>query len=109
MRVKKLIQQHVRPNDRITGKLNIFYRRHLAGNTVLGVHVRGTDHWIETSEKKLPYLISWIISAQSILETLPRPRKIFIAGDNDEVINKFVASFGKKTVSFYVSVNVLIT
>ena len=100
MKVKKLIQQYVRPNDRMKQKLKTFYHRYLAGNTVLGVHVRGTDHWIETSEKKLPSLISWISSAQSILETLPWPRKIFIASDNDEVINKFVAFFGKQTVGF---------
>ena len=54
---------------------------------------------METSEKKLPSLMSWVKRARSILETLPRPRKIFIASDNNEVIKKFVAYFGKETVS----------
>ena len=55
---------------------------------------------METSEKRLPSLMSWVNRAQSILETLPRPRKIFIASDNNEVIKKFVTCFGKETVSF---------
>ncbi|KAJ7388636.1 hypothetical protein OS493_036489 [Desmophyllum pertusum] len=63
-----------------------------------GVHVRGTDHWMETSEQRLPPLMSWVERAQSILETLPRPRKIFIASDNNEVIKKFVTYFGKETL-----------
>ena len=99
-RVNKLIQQYVKPNSRIMKKVRMFYQRYLAGFTVLGVHVRGTDHWMETSEKRLPSLMSWVKRARSILETLPRPRKIFIASDNNEVIQKFVSYFGKETVSF---------
>ncbi|KAL9962949.1 hypothetical protein ACROYT_G032107 [Oculina patagonica] len=100
MRVNKLIQQYVKPNSRIKEKVRMFYQRYLAGFNVLGVQVRGTDHWIETSEKRLPSLMSWVKRARSILETLPRPRKIFIASDNNEVIQNFVSLFGKETVVF---------
>ncbi|XP_078382373.1 uncharacterized protein LOC144665071 [Oculina patagonica] len=100
MRVNKLIQQYVKPNSRIKEKVRMFYQRYLAGFTVLGVHVRGTDHWSETSEKRLPSLMSWVKRSRSILETLPRPRKIFIASDNNEVIKKFVTYFGKKSVVY---------
>ena len=98
-RVNKLIRQYIKPNLRINTKVRLFYQKHLAGLTVLGIHVRGTDHWRETSEQTLPSLISWIKRAQSILDTLPRPRKIFIASDNNEVIKKFVIYFGKEMVS----------
>ena len=100
MRINKLIKKYVNPNSRITNKVSKFYHRYLAGYTVLGVHVRGTDHWMETIEQRLPSLMSWVKSARAILETLPLPRKIFIASDNDEVIEKFVTFFGKQTVSF---------
>ena len=98
-RVNKLIRQYIKPNLRIKTKVKMFYQKHLAGYTVLGIHVRGTDHWMETSEQTLPSLMSWIKRAHSILETLPRPRKIFIASDNHEVIKKFVIYFGKEMVS----------
>ena len=101
MRINKLIKQYVKPNSRITDKVSKFYHRYLAGYTVLGVQVRGTDHWSETIEQRLPTLMSWVKSARAILETLPQPRKIFIASDNYEVIEKFVTlRFGKQTVSF---------
>ena len=100
MRINKLIKQYVKPNSKITDKVSKFYYRYLAGYTVLGVHVRGTDHWTETNEQRLPPLMSWVKSARAILETLSQPRKIFIASDNDEVIEKFVTFFGKDMVSF---------
>ena len=100
MRTNKLIKQFVKPNSIIKQKVKTFYLRYLAGFTVLGVHVRGTDHWIETVEKRLPPLMDWVKSAQIILETLPRPRKIFIASDNEEIISSFLAFFGNETVSF---------
>ena len=99
IRVNELISQYVKPNSRIREKVMMFHRRYLEGFTVLGVQVRGTDHWRETSEQRLPSLMSWVKRAQEILETLPRPRKIFIASDNNEIIEKFVNVFGVKTVS----------
>ena len=100
MRVNELISQYVKPNSRIREKVMMFHRRYLEGFTVLGVQVRGTDHWKETSEQRLPSLMSGVKRAQEILETLPRPRKIFIASDNNEIIQKFLPYFGKETVSF---------
>ena len=101
MSVNNVIQQYVKPNARITEKVRSFYHQYLAGLTVLGVQVRGTDHWMETSEQRLPPLVSWVKSAKTILESLPRPRKIFIASDNDEIIDEFVRFFGNETVSSY--------
>ena len=98
LRVNKLIRQFIKPNLRIKTKVSMFYQKHLAGFTVLGIHVRGTDHWMETSKQTLPSLLSWIKRAQSILGTLPQPKKIFIASDNHEVIKKFVIYFGEEMV-----------
>ncbi|XP_029195654.2 uncharacterized protein LOC114961204 [Acropora millepora] len=98
--VNQLMNQYVTPNSRIKEKVRVFYDRHLAGFNLLGVHVRGTDHWRETPEQKLPPLLSWVNKAAEILETLPHPRKVFIASDNDEVIKNFVEFFGKEKVAF---------
>ena len=96
--VNKVIKQYVTPNSRMKEKVRAFYDRHLAGFNLLGVHVRGTDHWRETPEQKLPPLLTWVNKAAEILETLPHPRKVFIASDNDEVIENFVEFFGKEKV-----------
>ena len=101
LRVNTLIHQYIKPSSRVKKKVEMFYQEYLAESAVLGVHVRGTDHWMETSEKRLPSLISWVKKAQSILETLPQPRKIFIASDNNEVIKKFTIYSGKEKVSLF--------
>ena len=101
LRVNRLLHKYVKPNSRIQEKVEMFYQQLLVGVTVLGVHVRRTDHWKETSEKRLPSLMSWVKKAQSILETLPRPRNIFIASDNNEVIKKFVNYFGTEIVNLF--------
>ena len=100
LRINTLIKQYVKPNSRITEKVETFYHRHLAGYTILGVHVRGTDHSEETNGHRLPPLMSWVKSAKTIFNTLPYPKKIFIASDNNEVIKKLVTFFGKDAVSF---------
>ena len=99
IRVNKLIRQYVKPNSRVKEREDLFYRRNMAGFTLLGVQVRATDHWMEAKDHKLPSVISWVERAREILETLPEPRKIFIASDNNEVIQKFIGVFGKETVS----------
>ena len=99
IRVNKLIRQYVKPNSRVKERADLLYRRNMAGFTLLGVQVRATDHWMEAKDHKLPSVISWVERAREILETLPEPRKIFIASDNNEVIQKFIGVFGKETVS----------
>ena len=99
IRVSKLIRQYVKPNSRVKERADLLYRRNMAGFTLLGVQVRATDHSMEAKDHKLPSVISWVERAREILETLPEPRKIFIASDNNEVIQKFIGVFGKETVS----------
>lgn len=99
LRVNYLIQRYVRPNKKILSSVDDFYRKHLAGNTVLGVHVRGTDRWGELLEGKLPPLSKWVTQAAFIFDSLAKPKKIFIASDNDEAIVAFVQRFGREKVS----------
>ena len=105
IRVNELIRQYVKPNSRIREKVMMFHRQYLEGFTVLGVQVRATDKSIENTGERLPSLMSWVKRAVTILETLSQPRKIFIASDNDEVIQKFVTYFGKETVILVVVIS----
>ena len=98
LRVNHWLKRFVRPNTRIKQKVDDFFKRHLAGNTLLGVHVRGTDHGMEAREGRLPALSHWINNAASIFQKLQKPRKIFIASDNAEVITEFLNHFGQDEV-----------
>ena len=75
------------------------YARHLHGYNLLGIHVRGTDHFLETKDFTLPTIKMWIEEARQILALMPTPSKIFIAADNSEVLEAFKKGFGEKKVS----------
>ena len=99
LRVNKWIQQYFKPNKNIINGVDDFYRRHLAGNTLLGVHVRGTDRWGELPGGKLASLSDWVTQAALLYDSLQKPKKIFIASDNEEAIVAFLGHFGRDKVS----------
>ena len=43
-------------------------------------------------------MAQWINDTQAIFETLQEPKKIFIASDNDEIVQRFVEHFEKNKV-----------
>ena len=96
--VKDMITKYIRPNKRIEFRVDKFYRNNMEGFNVVGVHIRGTDHWIEMEEQTLPEIEQWINDTQVIFQTLEEPKKIFIASDNDESVQRFVEHFGKNKV-----------
>lgn len=98
--VHDIIREHVRPQESIQSRMNQFYMEHMHGYNMLGVHVRGTDHAMEMEEKKLPAMEKWIQDAETIFKTLEEPKKIFLAGDNNEIIDRFVGYFEKDKVVY---------
>ncbi|EDO47980.1 predicted protein [Nematostella vectensis] len=95
-----LIKKYIRVQKHIGDSTNEYYNNHLKGYNVLAVHVRGTDHYLETENRKLLPISLWIEKAEQVYSTLSSPRRIFIASDNIEVIHSFVKQFGSKTVFF---------
>ena len=95
-----IIRRYVKPNENTTRIVDDFYASNLRGASLLGVHVRGTDHVSEARGHALPSLQLWIREARSILATMPTPSKIFVAGDNDEALVAFQEAFGKNKVRF---------
>lgn len=93
-----LISEHVRPQRSVQSRVDQFYMKYMHGYNALGVHVRATDHEAETEEKKLPAMEKWLQDAAAIFETLQEPKKIFLASDNNEIIDRFVEHFEKDKV-----------
>lgn len=96
--VNNMITKYIRPQERITSRVDEFYRNNMEGFNILGVHVRGTDIRPELEEQALPEIAQWINDTQAIFETLQEPKKIFIASDNDEAVQRFVEHFEKNKV-----------
>ncbi|XP_068736127.1 uncharacterized protein [Montipora capricornis] len=57
MKVNKLIKHYARPNSEILERVRAIYNRQFSGYNMLGVHVRGTDHWYETPQHRLRILL----------------------------------------------------
>lgn len=93
-----LITEHLRPQKNIQSRVGKFYASHMRGFNVVGVHVRGTDHWSENEDKTLPTMAAWIHDTEVVFKTLREPKIIFLASDNDEIIDRFMEHFGKNKV-----------
>ena len=93
-----LITEHFRPQKSILSRVSKFYTDNMRGFSILGVHVRATDHSAETEDHTLPTMEKWIHDAEAVFETLREPKRIFLASDNYEIINRFGEHFGKNKV-----------
>lgn len=96
--VHGMITEYVRPQKFIQIRAEQFYIDNMQGFNLLGVHIRGTDHWSETENKTLPALEQWIHDTQQIFDTLEYPKRIFLASDNNEGVQLFVKHFGEDKV-----------
>ncbi|XP_028518624.1 uncharacterized protein LOC110251199 isoform X3 [Exaiptasia diaphana] len=93
-----LIKQYIKVRPNIQQMVDVFFSKYMKGYHVLAVHIRGTDHGDEMEDGKLPQLMTWIKNAEYHFESLPSPKKIFIASDNSESIRKFISEFGDKVI-----------
>eukprot|EP00658_Telonema_sp_P-2_P059722 TRINITY_DN48858_c0_g1_i1.p1 TRINITY_DN48858_c0_g1~~TRINITY_DN48858_c0_g1_i1.p1 ORF type:complete len:486 (+),score=41.75 TRINITY_DN48858_c0_g1_i1:208-1665(+) len=72
----------------------------LGGNTtVIGVHLRGTDHAVELPGTKLLPLADYIHEVETLLESVAGACKIFVASDSQEGVDVFKKRFGEQVVS----------
>lgn len=77
--------------------INAFKTKHFAGHHVLGVQVRATDYSSEHGEP-LVDPTDWIDHARQLFQQLASPKRIFIASDNQPIVDRFVREFGKAYV-----------
>ena len=97
--VHSLIKKFIKVKEPIIQRAEMFYNNYLKGFNILGVHTRGTDHICETDYQRLPKLDLWIKETELIYSSMSSPKKIFVASDNTESLEKFVDHFGKDVVS----------
>jgi len=92
-----LLAAYVRPGRALRRRLEDFEARHLRGVHALGVHVRATDYQQEFNESLVPRQ-AWIEAARGRFERLPQPRRIFVASDNQAMVDALAEAFGGDVV-----------
>ena len=94
-----IIKKYLTINSGTENQVKMLHSKHMKGYNLLGIHVRGTDHWKESANFKLVEIREWLNAANTVLQRLAKPRRIFLATDNQETIERFRNYFGKNMVS----------
>ena len=94
-----IIKKYLKINSGIENQVKMLYSKHMKDYNLLGIHVRGTDHWTESDNFKLAGIHQWLNAANTVLQRLAKPRRIFLATDNQETIERFRNYFGRNMVS----------
>jgi hypothetical protein len=97
-----IIHRFIRPRDYIRQKVHEFYRRHMEGHYVIGVHARGTD---ATSKQEIrPHrqgslaLAKYVTEVERLLEVQPAAR-IFVATDARSSLDYLKEAFGDRVLA----------
>ncbi|KXJ18187.1 hypothetical protein AC249_AIPGENE9375 [Exaiptasia diaphana] len=98
IKTNKLIEKYVKILPKIQTAVEQFYSRYLAKFHAVAVHVRGTDHRLETGNGQLAPLSSYIQNIKDFLLYKSKVNRIFVATDNSETIETFVQEFEDKVV-----------
>ena len=102
--VHVLFQKYFRPKDFLQQEVDEFVSQHFTGKIVIGVHVRATDHGVETVDSKIPSPLDWVKSVHTLLFNLglgPVDRltakdvTLFVASDNLPALDVFEKAFPK--------------
>lgn len=99
----ELIEKHLRPREFLRRKANGFYRTHLAGRHVIGVHVRGTDAVSSAEQREyrqgsLSYE-RFINAIETQLSAFP-DASIFVATDAETSLDRMREAFGDRVVAY---------
>lgn len=98
-----IIRDFIRPRPYIHGKVNQFFKEHLEGHYVIGVHVRGTDavseQEVREHRKGSLKLVNYVYEIEALLKREPDAR-IFVATDEQVSLEYLKATFGNRVIAY---------
>lgn len=94
-RANQLISKYIRINRPTREKIDAFYSQYIAGRKTIGIHVRGTDKWMEER------LVGAEQMVQAALEYADENTQFLIASDEYRLINRMTELLQPHTVIHY--------
>jgi hypothetical protein len=91
-RVQSLVRKFIKIKPHVTDKVEDFCKQHFNNNTVLGVHIRGTDMTSEPWNYMFP-IWQVVAKAETLMNELGMT-KIFVCSDEARTIEFFKMHFG---------------
>jgi hypothetical protein len=99
----EIIKRFVRPRAYLTAKVDAFFDAHMRGNSVIGVHVRGTDavSGRETRAYRQGSLDFGRFERElsRLLHSQPNAR-MFVATDAQASLDRLTATFGERVLAY---------
>lgn len=98
-----LMERYVRPRQYVRDKADAFFREHMAGHEVIGVHIRGTD--AVSPQETRAYrqnslnLDRFVDTLSAMLRERPRAR-IFVATDAQSSLDHLREAFGDRVIAY---------
>ena len=96
------LRRYIRPVDAITRAVDRIWER-MGDNYVIGMHVRHPSHAMEQPGKSIAGFDKFIFAARKILadkkHSIGDKWKIFLATDQDRVVNYFAKEFGDRLIT----------
>jgi hypothetical protein len=100
---KAVLDRFVRPRGYIRNKVDDFFRRHMAGHYVIGVHARGTDatsaQEVRSFRQGSLVLARYYAEIDRLLELQPRA-KIFVASDEQSSLSHLAKAFPRRIIAY---------
>ena len=90
-RAHELIAKYVRVKQEFLEEVEAFYKEHLEGSFIIGVHYRGTDKWFEANRVSHEEVFSKVEAVMAAHKYV----KIFVATDESSFLEKMKERFGK--------------
>lgn len=99
-RAADLLHRYVRPREHIRTEVSALYDDRLRGHFVVGVHVRGTDGLADpVRADRIPFTRYFEEIAQRSAATDGRSRRVFLATDEENVVEVFRRLYGDDLVT----------
>ncbi|GAA1598844.1 hypothetical protein GCM10009789_61060 [Kribbella sancticallisti] len=100
---KAILDKYVRPRAYLSRKVDDFFASHLAGQYLVGVHVRGTDatspQEVRTFRQGSLVLSRYCAEIEGLLEIHPTA-KIFVASDEQSSVDQLAAAFPDRVIAY---------
>jgi hypothetical protein len=101
-KASSIIRDYIRPRAYIAEKADRFFREHLAGQYVIGVHIRGTDALVDpgrTLKESCVNFSKYFAIVERLLFAHP-DAKILVASDAQSSVNRMRERFGGRIVAY---------
>jgi hypothetical protein len=97
-----IFRKYVRPRGYVAEKVDRFFCDHLAGQYVIGVHIRGTDSLVDPhrllKESRIHFQRYFAI-IDRLLQSQPSAR-IFVASDAQSSVDRMCEQYGKRVIAY---------